>query len=620
MNRLFRFGHRNWTKPFVIFSAIMLFKIYLTWFVIFEGGWTWKPLITDILSVWVIFCLIELMASRRKLALYMAVNLLLTSVFFAAIMYYKYYGVIVTYHALMQVNQVTEVKDSVFSLIDPQYMLIFIDIIVLSFWFFAGKSTREWRIRISRKTQGRFIGVALICLVTVSLANIWPHRASMNELNQAAGMGLLNYEAYTILKDKKEDTLPLEEITPEAIRELKGIAIPEEPELHGAAAGKNVIIVQLEAFQSFLLGLELEGREVTPNMNELISESYYFNNFYQQVGQGNTSDAEFVVNTSLYIPVRGAASQVYGDKELPSLPKLLRENGYHSVTFHTNDVKFWNRDEMYKAIGFDKYYDQPFFGDEDIISFGPSDEVLYERTAEELQRLSAQEQPFYAHIIAVTAHHPFKLPEHKLTLELPEEYQGTFLGDYLTAQHYADYAFGLFVDDLKARGLWDNSLVLVYGDHLGLPMYSLGPKDRSLLEDILGRVYSYSDMLNIPLAVSLPGVTEQRTFTQLGGQSDVLPTVANLLGIDARDRIMFGQDLLNQQSNLLPQRYYLPSGSFLNDAAVFVPGNGFHDGTIHQIGTRPIAATVSEEEYNRALELLRLSDSFVRQLPKHTPE
>lgn len=60
-------------------------------------------------------------------------------------MYFKYYGVIVTYHAAEQVNQVTAVKNSVFSLMDPYYLLIFTDIIVLGFYFFINKNGRTYK-------------------------------------------------------------------------------------------------------------------------------------------------------------------------------------------------------------------------------------------------------------------------------------------------------------------------------------------------------------------------------------------------------------------------------------------------------------------------------------------
>src|SRR5690606_30493531 len=148
------------------------------------------------------------------------------------------------------------------------------------------------------------------------------------------------------------------------INELKNIKPVEQPYLFETAAGKNLIVIQMESLQNFVLDLEIDGVEITPNMNKLLTESYYFNNFYQQVGQGNTSDAEYVVNTSLYIPERGAATQMYANKQLPSLPKLLKQENYTSATFHTNVVEFWNRAELYSSLGFDHYYDAQYFGTE----------------------------------------------------------------------------------------------------------------------------------------------------------------------------------------------------------------------------------------------------------------
>jgi len=104
---------------------------------------------------------------------------------------------------------------------------------------------------------------------------------------------------------------------------------------------------------------------------------------------------------------------------------------------------------------------------------------------------------------------------------------------------------------------------------------------------------------------------------QLGGQVDILPTVSNLLGVSLDNHIHFGQDLLNQSTyNILPQRYYLPTGSFVNNEELFLSGSGFEDGqhyTLSGDGIESLSAT--EDEFERALELLRLSDSYVTQLP-----
>ncbi|WP_141500578.1 LTA synthase family protein [Paenibacillus luteus] len=604
------------TRPILFFSFIMLLKSYLAWMVIFEDGFSWTTILKEIPFVLIVYCFIEYFSSKRKLVYYLIANLVMTLILFAVIMYYKYYGVIVTYLALEQVNQVTAVKNSVFSLMDPYYLLIFTDIIIMAFLLFRRKKALNWKKESSRKESKRLVVALFTISIALCLFNILPNRASMNEIVKAEQMGILNYEAYMIFSNKDIDFVDPNHITQTKIDEVKKIEQPAAPQLWKTASGKNVIIIQMESFQNFLVNLKIDGKEITPNINKLVNENYYFKHFYQQVGQGNTSDAEFVVNTSFYIPPRGAATMIYADKELPSLPKLLKANGYDTTTFHTNVVEFWNRGELYKALGFDRYYDQKFFGDEDTVFFGASDEQLYKKTAAEMDRMSQNGKPFYSHVISMTSHHPFTIPADKYKMTLPERYENTFVGDYIRAQNYADYALGGFIADLKERGIWDNSLILLYGDHLGLPIYSLDRDDKALMAEIYGHEYSYTDMINIPLVVASTGVTEGKVFDQLGGQVDILPTIANMLGISLDDHIHFGQDLFNQSYNVLPQRYYLPTGSFLSSKELFMSGSGYEDGKHYSLagdGLKEQEAT--EDEYQRALELLNLSDSYVSQLP-----
>lgn len=574
--------------PFILFTVIMMIKSSLAWIVIFDDIPVWKPLLTELPLIWICFCLIEWFAAKRRMWAYLGLDLLLSGIFFAAIMYYKYYGVIVNYHALAQVNQVTAVKSSMFSLLDPYYLFIFTDIIVIGGILIRrrirhGGLELPGRIPLEKRTRRRIASVILVLSLVVCLLNIYPNRASMNELIQAEQMGILGYEAFTILADRPKKPVPLEAIDQNAVNELKQTtSVPAIVEA-GAAQGHNVIVLQLESFQNFLIGLKVDGQEVTPNLNELARKSLYFPNFYQQVGQGNTSDAEFVVNTSFYIPPNGAASTVYASKELPSLPRLMEANGYQTATFHTNDVHFWNRDQLYQALGFDHYYDLNYFGTEDTIAFSASDEVLYAKTLDKLEEMQASGSPFYAQVISMSAHHPYELPERKVDMTLPERFKNTLPGNYLVSQHYADKAVGTFIEGLKQRGLWDNSLLVVYGDHLGLPIYSLDKDDKALMKEIYGREYTPADMINIPLIISSPGVVPGTQLGQIGGQVDILPTIAGLTGLSLKDQLHFGQDLLREGGNLLPERYYLPSGSVLNDASLFIPKTGYGDGTHYSL-------------------------------------
>jgi lipoteichoic acid synthase len=608
------------TKPFLFFSLIMVLKSYLAYLVIFDAGLSslWRPLLNELPFVWVIFCLIEWFAAKRKIVIYMIVNLLLTGLMFAVIMYFQYYGVIATYHALNQANQVTAVSNSVFSLLHPYFLLIFTDIILLAVLMLRSRNRMLWSKLSSQKTRKSVLSTVFIVSIVICMMNVLPNRASMNEIKKASEMGILNYEAYTILDQEKPELVDKKLITQETINDLKSIQEPASPVMTGAAKGKNVIILQMESLQSFLIGLKLNGKEITPNLNKLAASNFYFPHFFQNVGQGNTSDAEFVVNTSFYIPPVGAATTQYVDRELPSMPRTFAANGYDTATFHTNIVEFWNRAEMYKALGFNRYYDEKFFGDEDRVFFSASDEVLYRKTSEELKKMNETGKPFYTHIISETAHHPFTIPESKYKMTLPDKYEGTLVGDYIRAQNYADYALGQFIQNLKDNGVWDDSLLLLYGDHQGLPIFSLDSGEKELMAEIYGHEYSYGNMINIPLIIASPGITYPAEFTQLGGQIDIFPTVANLTGISLKDHLHFGQDLLNQSDNLIPERYYLPSGSIVGGKTLFIPGNEYEDGTAYSLFDGSLQNEgLTKEQYDNALKLLHYSDSYVRQLPEH---
>src|SRR5690606_33822570 len=101
-----------------------------------------------------------------------------------------------------------------------------------------------------------------------------------------------------------------------------------------------------------------------------------------------------------------AMSKLVGGKTVESLPRILSSYGYETMTMHVNDVSFWQRDELYPALGFDHYFDKPFFSDEKFNSFGASDQELYRVALEQFKKRQQQKQLFYAQLITVSSHHP----------------------------------------------------------------------------------------------------------------------------------------------------------------------------------------------------------------------
>jgi phosphoglycerol transferase MdoB-like AlkP superfamily enzyme len=587
----------------------------------------WAQMPADAASIVFLVGLFDLIApDRAKKYVHWALNLVVSLLLFASTLYFNYFSTIPTYTALSELHQVGGVKDSVKATIQWQSFLLFADLLVMAILRIVGM-VRGVRSEPARAGRAWKLGVAAAMLLGLlcSYLYIQNARSIENELAQAEDVGFLNYQVSAALK-AQEAAAKVKHIDAEKLAEQvdrlatsnPDVAPAEKaPEGYGVMKGKNVIVIQMEAFQNFPIHLRLDGQEVTPVLNSLADQSYYFPHFFQQIGQGNTSDAEFMSNTSIYPTAKVAMSTGYGDRDIPSLPKLLAKRGYAAETFHVNDVTFWDRDKLYPALGFDQYFDKPKFEDDHFNAFGASDEQLYKTAVRRMVELKTENKPFYIQMVTASSHHPFKIPKDKQWLKLPSDIAGTQLGDYLQAVHYTDYAIGELIKALKENGLYGDTMLVIYGDHFGLQPKDNDPEDVSRK---LGITYHERiSRFNIPLIVHVPG-SQPKVIRTVGGQVDIMPTIANLLGVSLKEEnyTAFGHDLLNTEKNVFGMRYYLPTGSFFNNEVMFVPGKSFDDGTAVSLDTLQPVADISKykEDYDYVKKLMSLSDAFVESLPK----
>ncbi|MFC5469387.1 sulfatase-like hydrolase/transferase [Cohnella suwonensis] len=385
---------------------------------------------------------------------------------------------------------------------------------------------------------------------------------------------------------------------------------PETPPAVTDAAKPNLIVIQLEAFQSFLLNRSAGDQEITPVLNEFIKESAYFPRFYLQNGAGNTSDAEFMANTSLH-PLDGGHSIAMdaADKAFPGLPRTLKKEGYATLTLHTNNVMFWNRKELYAALGFDRFYDKSFFGTDNAIAFGASDDILYEKSSEVLSQTN---QPFYAQLISMSSHYSYKIPDKYQSLTLPAIYEENMVGDYIEAAHYADEALGRFFEELQEKKLWDNTVVAIYGDHTGMMMNFVKEKEAAALKELLGRDYDQIDALGVPFIVHGPNVKAGQ-YDTVGGHLDIMPTLADVLNVQP-EGTTFGYDLLKGAEHPVAVRAsFAPAGSF-------VFGDSYYDTKLKKTTDLPSRKEIVTDETIQRLagevtSRFRQSDDYIKSLP-----
>lgn len=239
----------------------------------------------------------------------------------------------------------------------------------------------------------------------------------------------------------------------------------------GIAKGRNVIYLHLESLQQFVIDYKLNVNgveyEVTPFLNSLYhsSSTLAFSNFFNQVKAGKTSDAETMIETSLFGLNQGSFMVQYGGSNTQqAAPYILSQNGgYTSAVFHGNAASFWNRNNTYKQWGYNYFFDQSYFSKataENSFQYGLNDKIMF---ADSIQYLEHLQQPFYTKFITVSNHYPYttSLIGDEIGFPLANTDDETINGYFATA-NYLDASIKAFFDYLKATGLYENSVIVLY--------------------------------------------------------------------------------------------------------------------------------------------------------------
>ena len=341
----------------------------------------------------------------------------------------------------------------------------------------------------------------------------------------------------------------------------------------GVAKGKNVMVIHLESFQQFLIGYKWKGKGVTPNLNKLYhaKNTLSFSNFYNQVGQGKTSDAEMMLENSLFGLQSGSAMSSYGTSNtFESAPAILKQQGgYTTAVMHGGAGSFWNRNNAYKQFGYEYFMPLSYYQNKPkyYIGYGLKDKIFFSQSIKYIERLP---QPFYLKLITVTNHYPYDLDKKNQSIDKTDTGDETVDG-YVQTAHYLDQAVGQLMRWMKKTGLDKNTLLVFYGDHYGIS----GNHHKASAELLDQDEFTNFDNLKfqrVPLMFHMKGLKGGIKNTY-GGEIDVLPTLLNLLGITNKGTIQFGHDLL---SNKAPQIVAQRNGDFITPLYAKV-GSTYYD-------------------------------------------
>ncbi len=504
-----------------------------------ETGW-WDGVLH--FSVCLIFSGLAAALSFRWMPLMLvSLNAALSLVAWGDALYFRYFEDLLSISLFSGILLLPTVTASMSELAVAGDAFFFIDLVpMLVAGLGAGRSeqaTRHWRDGAALASAGVVLAGAYMINLPESKNTLLLKR--FRNVAVLKEIGFLNYHGYDLFQALERYLGALgegdsEPATISAMLARSRESMRRKTPYKNLLEGENVVVIQLESFQDFVVGLSVDRQEVTPFLNRLARRSLRLT-LYDQSHHGRSSDGEFALLNSLHPPAQRPLCFAYPTNHFNALPALLEDLGYHCVYTVPYLASFWNARQMSGAYGFHESWfedDLPSILPYEQVGWGMSDLALFERVS---TRLATLPQPFFLYAVTLSGHHPFdELKPHQRMLELSPEWEDETVGDYLQCCRFRDQALEALFEDLGRRELLDNTLVILVGDH-----------DAGLSSDAQERLGVPAKPLSdsVPALLCHPRLGPLKT-SPLAGQIDLAPTLAHLLGLDPEATVFLGKNVL----------------------------------------------------------------------------
>lgn len=431
----------------------------------------------------VMICFLTILPNRTRIITAIVIDFLVSLLLFADHVYYVFSNSVISVAQITNLQYGEEIAGTLPMVMQVKQILYFLDMMVLIGlglgkiikWEKKEKATRR---QIVGKVITGMVGMVILAIVGVN----YIEKGKLKSYNKDLQIGEATIFGYHIadftnsLTIKQQTKYKNQDSMLQDYHELKEKYDTQYGQqiypIQGILEDKNVIIVQLESVQEFVINKKINGKQITPNLNQFLSENIEFTNMHMQ-SYSTTADSEHSTITSIYPMENGMSFSKYYTNTYDDLFKIFNKKNYHTSYMHGNYPYFWNRGNVYGRFHLNELVLKEQFEDlSENINGDLSDELLYRQA---VQKWKTYDSPFLSYIVAASSHTPYTLEglqdKSKVSIDVGK-YKDTYFGNYLEAMNYADYAFGVLIQELKEAGLYDDTAILVFGDHNGLNRYN----------------------------------------------------------------------------------------------------------------------------------------------------
>ena len=542
------FSTNLWTPVTIIFTNVWFFK-----FILFDIIWCLQTTFTPFSSaalyfntilVTLVLALPYVLLRRRWLQIVMM--LVLDGLLISNLMYSRTYNSVIPLESYLLAGNLSDFMASVVDSMRWIDLLFPISTLIAGFWVrrYAPEARLAWR----RVVHYMAIIIAVGAICGLLLMPKGGFSKTIDDMQSANYYSCVTPE-YTFFGSLLYDAMHTDApCTPQIREEVKtwfALQPNYVPLSDSISERKNLVIVLCESLESWVIGLRMEGKEITPNLNRAIADAQtlYAPNTLTQVKGGRSIDCQLLLNAGL-LPLRsGCYAMKYTGNNYHTLTKAMAST-YNSRSYLLTVDKpvTWNQAQVAKAFGIDTLLSKDSWQlDEKVGSRKKLGDVSFMRQAVEkmkTEQIWKRGEHVYLQFVTYSGHNPFILPDNLKRIQLKGNYPRKML-DYMTMANYTDHAIGILLQYLKSRPDWHETMVVIVGDHEGLAA------DRAdIRRSAEGRrVVSASQftpfiVLNSPVTMRYDGIL---------GQVDMYPTILNLMHLDNYYWRGMGQSILDKR-------------------------------------------------------------------------
>lgn len=328
---------------------------------------------------------------------------------------------------------------------------------------------------------------------------------------------------------------------------------PEKVELTFPDEKRNLIYIFCESMENSFMSEEYGGAQeenYIPELTKLMEENTSFYNPATNNGAVATYNCDWTVaamtaHTSsipLVLPM-GENEENYTSflPGVTSLGDILKEHGYNQQLIIGSDVSFGGRDNLFRTHGEYEVFDyntavERGYIPEDYFEFwGYEDKKLFEYAKNEILNLYAKGEPFNATLLTVDTH-------------FMEGYQcedclETYEDPYLNTLNCSSRQIYNFVEWIKSQEFYENTTIVIAGDHLNMGGNYIGTIDREYNRTV------YYTIVNSVVEYTGNG---EHLYTTL----DFFPTTLAAMGVEIEgNRLGLGTNLFATDIDTLSDKY-----------------------------------------------------------------